>query len=1000
MARGAFERTDEFTTSLLEIEPKRRVVRALRERAGLACADCQRGGLSRRLAALRDEEPEVVVPLRCAPCQAGRVRSTRAAIGEHAPRHGARAAGKYESRPAPLGPLPTERRHRAHGERRSRCRKAHAARVADHQRKPRTVDLELDVERERSRFAAVRDTDGCAVVANEERDLRRRDAKQATEPRSRPRLDRGARCLDDQALEHASTVTEPCHAARHVDREPQVRERHGHLDDRQAAERDRRGELEADPRASDGEAQLGLWRGLRRWLRLTRAAGLERGGGATGRHDRGEVSNPPRTGRLSGTRASTRLRYEPPVRARDVLGPGSRLSQQFSRYEDRPGQAEMADAVEAALLAERPLFVEAGTGTGKTLAYLVPAILSGKRVVVSTATKALQEQIFTKDIPLLERVLAADGVRFRAALMKGLPNYVCKRRLAELLGFAPDGVSGSSLSRLLGWVERDPSGDRSELATVPEDDPIWREVSSSTETRIGSECRYFDECFVTRMRRQAEQAELIVVNHHLFFADLALRAGRGGERASAIPPYDAVIFDEAHQIEEVATDFFGSRVSSARVESLVRDASRSLAAARLGVGSLESRVARLLDQTLAAAQSFFRALGGGGAPGRRTLGPSDVGPSALAAHGKLGAALEALAGYAEGEASRGEAVALVARRARDLRADLARIVDGAFVVRGGREGRGGDGEGGDPDGGVGEPEREAPTARASVAWLDVTARAVSLGSSPVDLGVTLRRALFDRVQTVICTSATLATSVGDAPPGFHYAKARLGAPPEALELIVASPFDFASRAGLYLPRDLPEPADPAFEAASVSRVLELLEVTGGGAFVLCTSNRAMKGIHEGLRHRWKNKLLLQGEAPKHVLLDEFRAHEDAVLVATLSFWEGVDVPGRALRLVVLDKIPFAVPTDPIVAARSAEVDRQGGNSFAEYSIPAAAITLKQGFGRLLRTQEDAGIVAILDRRIVTRGYGKRLLASLPPARRLSRLDEVRAFWATVALTSR
>jgi len=666
------------------------------------------------------------------------------------------------------------------------------------------------------------------------------------------------------------------------------------------------------------------------------------------------------------------------VRSRDVLGPGSPLSQRFARYEDRPGQVEMADAVEEALLTERPLFVEAGTGTGKTLAYLVPAILSGKKVVISTATKALQEQIFTKDVPLLEEALAAHGVTFRAAMMKGLPNYVCKRRLSEALGVAGTPSFDRALSRVLAWVERSAFGDRAELDTVPEDDPIWREVISSTETRIGADCRYFDECFVTRMRKRAEEADLIVVNHHLFFADLALRAGRGGEYASAIPKYDAVVFDEAHQLEDIATDFFGARVSSARVEALVRDAARSLTSARLLVpSSKDSRVVSLLAQTEAAGHTFFRTLGGsgGGSLGRRALAPSDYGAPAEAAHAKLDAALDALAAYAESNLGGGEAVALIARRAKDLRSDLRRILKGAFAAAS---------EGDDDD------------SLRRVAWLDVGPRTVSLGSSPIDLGGMLRRALFDRTPTVVCTSATLATGGhSDASASFHFAKARLGAPPETRELIVPSPFDFRARAALYLPRDLPEPSDPAFDAASIARILELVRITHGGAFVLCTSTRAMKRIHEGLRGHWQHGVLVQGEAPKHTILERFRESGNAVLVATMSFWEGVDVPGRALRLVILDKIPFAVPTDPIVAARSAEVDRQGGNSFAEYSVPAAAITLKQGFGRLLRTQDDAGIVAILDRRIVLRGYGKRLLASLPPARRISHLDDVEAFWREV-----
>jgi ATP-dependent DNA helicase DinG len=550
--------------------------------------------------------------------------------------------------------------------------------------------------------------------------------------------------------------------------------------------------------------------------------------------------------------------------------------------------------------------------------------------------------------------------------------------LAELL-VAPDGAHDRALSRVLAWVERSAEGDRAELETVQEDDPVWRDVGSSTDTRIGAGCRYFDECFVTRMRKRAEGAQLVVVNHHLFFADLALRAGRG-DYGSAIPAYDAVVFDEAHQLEDIATDFFGARVSSARVDALVRDASRSLTRARLLMpASKDARVVALLDQTQAAGRAFFEGLGASsraGPPGRRALTPADYDAAARSAHGRLDAALEALAGYADANVASGEAVALVGRRARDLRADLRRVLEGAF-------------ERPEPH----EADEEPPVQGARVAWLDVGPRTVSVGSSPIELGGMLRRSLFDRTPTVICTSATLATSVGASPPSFHFARARLGAPPETDELIVASPFDFPRRALLYLPTDLPEPSDPAFEAAAILRVLALVRITGGGAFVLCTSNRSMKRNHEGLVGRWKPGVLVQGEAPKHTLLERFREAGDAVLVATMSFWEGVDVPGRALRLVIIDKIPFAVPSDPVVAARSAEVDRQGGNSFAEYSIPAAAITLKQGFGRLLRTQDDAGIVAVLDRRIVTRGYGRRLVASLPPAGRAGRLEEVEAFWA-------
>ena len=666
------------------------------------------------------------------------------------------------------------------------------------------------------------------------------------------------------------------------------------------------------------------------------------------------------------------------MRSRDVIGPDSPLSKLLDGYEDRPGQLLMAEAVEEALAGERPLFVEAGTGTGKTLAYLVPAILSGKKIIVSTATKALQEQIFTKDLPLVQGILAKHGVRFRAALMKGLSNYLCKRRFGELVG-GPEAARidrDRVLARISTWARETATGDRAELANVAEDAEGWREVQSSSDTRIGAECEHYDECFVTGMRRDAEASEIVVVNHHLFFADLALRRSRAGEYASAIPNYDAVIFDEAHQIEEIATDFFGVRVSSSRVDALVRDARRSLMAVgllnALGAGG-EGRP--LLELVSEASTRFFAALsggarGGGGAPdARRVLSEADLGDEVKAAHAKLDACLDALASYASAN-DRHESVALIARRARELSDDLRDVVRGTLTT---------------PDGEI----------SSRVAWLDVRERSVSLGASPVDLGPTLRTALFDRVPGVICTSATLATSSANAVPSFHFSKARLGAPPETRELVVPSPFDVQARAALYLPRDLPEPSDPAFERAAVERIVELVEITAGGAFVLCTSTRAMRSFHRALQGRVKHPVLVQGEMPKHLLLSKFRAAGDAILVATMSFWEGVDVPGHALRLVILDKIPFAVPTEPVVAARCAQIEREGGNPFAQYSVPVAAITLKQGFGRLLRTKKDAGIVALLDRRILTKGYGKTLLASLPPATRVYALEDVLAFWQRI-----
>jgi ATP-dependent DNA helicase DinG len=661
------------------------------------------------------------------------------------------------------------------------------------------------------------------------------------------------------------------------------------------------------------------------------------------------------------------------VSARDVLGPGSPLSRALAGWEMREGQVAMAEAVEDALARERHLLVEAGTGTGKTLAYLVPAVLTGRKVVVSTATRALQEQIFVKDLPLLTEALGAHGVAApRVALMKGLSNYVCLRRLAEARA-SGEHLRDRDFARIVAWLEQTETGDRAELADLAEDATVWRAVASSSDTRIGAGCEHFEECFVTRMRREAEDAQIVVVNHHLFLADLALRSGPRGARASVLPAYDAVVFDEAHQIEDIATDFFGVRVSSARIEALLRDAERALGAANALEARTSGPVQGTLEGAREASRAFFAALAFGSASSesKRALTEEDLRPAALKAYGALDLRLDALEAIAGSRKE--EAVQMIARRAGDLREELRGIVNGVTAT---------------DDGEV------VPVVR----WIDVRARSVSLGASPVDVGATLRSRLFDRVPSVVCTSATLATGAH-----FHFAKARLGAPPEAGELVVQSPFDFASCSALYLPGDLPDPADPAFEAAAVDRIAELVAMTDGGAFVLCTSTRAMKALHAGLRGRSardgtdsRRPVLLQGERPKHMLLSRFRASERAVLVATMSFWEGVDVPGWALRLVVLDKIPFAPPNDPVVAARSARIDREGGSGFSQYAVPSAAMTLKQGFGRLIRTQRDAGVVAVLDGRIVRKGYGRALLASLPPARRIREMRELREFWAGIA----
>jgi ATP-dependent DNA helicase DinG len=752
--------------------------------------------------------------------------------------------------------------------------------------------------------------------------------------------------------------------------------------------------------------------------------------------------------------------------AATLLGPEGPLATSLPGYEARDGQLAMARGVEETLGSDGVLVCEAGTGTGKTLAYLVPAVQSGRKVVISTATRALQEQIFFKDIPLVERML---GVSAEAALMKGLSNYLCRRRYQEFRR-SEEAIRprhASSLRSLDAWIGDTEFGDRSELVGLGEEDPIWRYVLSSSETRIGGKCEYFSECFVTKMRRDAEAARIIVVNHHLFFADLALRGAHPGK---VIPDYDAVIFDEAHQLEDIATDFFGVRVSTARVERVLRDAETALGS----VGALDSllsadradahvKAVRERTERLFAGLRAELSRGDGRVTLSRNAWRGALGQEWLELDGAiegLGAAVSVSSARlveTDGERLRfiggaesgalADRLDLVARRAQSLRDDLRSIVE--------------------PDSG-------------NVVWLDQTDKSTTLSSSPVHVGHVFRDRIFRTVPAVVLTSATLSsraaspraarssrvrsakhhppnktkakngassddwiderhyeaagvdsdgthsegtvpawesfgpeaetpeaedTTLGNGaePAGteprsvFSYLRGRLGlgeAEPPVSELCVPSPFDFAKNALLYTPNDLPDPGHAAFVGKAAERVRELVSLTDGGAFVLTTSIRSMVALHAALVAKLPGRaVLLQGQRPKSQLLAQFKVTGNAVLVATQSFWEGVDVPGRALRLVVLEKIPFPVPSDPIVQARSRAIEEQGGNAFMELHVPVARIALKQGFGRLIRSATDRGIVALFDARVLRKGYGKGLLDSLPPASRAEDFRDVERFWA-------
>ncbi|HET8733035.1 MAG TPA: ATP-dependent DNA helicase [Anaeromyxobacteraceae bacterium] len=649
----------------------------------------------------------------------------------------------------------------------------------------------------------------------------------------------------------------------------------------------------------------------------------------------------------------------------------------------------MARAVERAIARRGYLVAEAGTGTGKTLAYLVPAVLSGRRVIVSTATKTLQEQLWGKDIPLLRD---ACGLEFAAAYLKGRSNYYCLAR-GEEFARAPTFAAREEAPlwpRIEAWARETGTGDRAEL-DLPDQLHTWKDLSATSESCLGRECHRYEECFVTRARALAAQADVLLVNHHLFFADLAMRTSRAG--VEILPDPDVVIFDEAHAIEDVATEYFGLQVSSYRVEELCRDALRAVAD-RPDLASMMREATGALRRS---GERFFQAVadglsGGGRGPARPAMARTRGDGRTLDLQGAFGArggpgrgggrradreeeargpltepmmerAGHELAGLDGGLAGLRDLLAdadtptlgQIARRAGELRVELAAVTA------------------------MKEPSR--------VYFGEVRGRGVFLRAAPIDVAEELRERLYRRTDTAVFTSATLA-----AQGRFDYFRRQVGLSPE-LELEerrYPGPFDYAHQAALVSPDGLPEPNDPSFvpEAAEVIRALAA--VTGGRAFVLCTSNRNMAAFHAACRELpWR--VLRQGERPKLRLIEEFKA-EPSVLFATASFWEGVDVPGEALSLVVIDRLPFAPPGDPVVAARLRALEEQGRDGFSELQVPAAALALRQGFGRLIRTRADRGLVAVLDRRLVTKGYGRAFLATLPRCPLLRSVEDARRWW--------
>jgi ATP-dependent DNA helicase DinG len=664
----------------------------------------------------------------------------------------------------------------------------------------------------------------------------------------------------------------------------------------------------------------------------------------------------------------------------NFFAPGGVLSKTHPAYEFRRGQLQMAQAVEQALAEKRHLIVEAGTGTGKTLAYLLPVIRSGKRVIISTGTKNLQEQLFYKDIPFLEQALFPNGDgKLNVCYMKGRSNYLCRKKLYDLTDQPV--LSGldeiEHYRAIAAWEKTTHTGDRAELASLPEASALWHKLDARSDTCLGQKCSAFETCFITEMHRRAMESDIIIVNHHLFFADLAIKqASEYAPDAGILPDAGAVIFDEAHELEDVAGSYFGVAVSNHRVEELARDVEASLTRNRLLSASIMGALKSLRDRS----HLFFSVLPAG--EGRfafesRREFLEENGDEFLA----LQQSLERLGAELQNLPSKAEEIFTFSRRARELQVQLGFLMESEdhntvfWIERRGRNF---------------SPQRHRDAEKSKDASEPKTAagrrHTVYLQATPIDVGPILKSTLFEQLETAVLTSATLAVS-----GGFEYMKRRLGLE-HVREVVLPPHYDYARQALFYVPPDLPDPRTPQFAAKAADRIRRLLELTRGRAFVLFTSYAQMNEIYHRLLGELEFPMLLQGDAPKSALLEEFRLTQHAVLFATSSFWQGVDVQGEQLSSVIIDRLPFAVPSDPVVAARVKAIDSAGGNAFFDYQVPAAVITLKQGFGRLIRSLHDRGLLTLLDNRILKKAYGRMFVESLPNYRRTTDLREVERFF--------
>jgi ATP-dependent DNA helicase DinG len=661
----------------------------------------------------------------------------------------------------------------------------------------------------------------------------------------------------------------------------------------------------------------------------------------------------------------------------EFFSPGGVLSRSSLEFEHRKGQYEMARAIEQAFADKRHLIVEAGTGTGKTLAYLLPALRLARerqqRVIISTGTKNLQEQLFFKDVPFLESILGP----LKVCYMKGRGNYLCKHKLYALRD-SPLLTGLEEISQfhaIAAWEKTTATGDRAEIDALPENSALWPKIDARGEACLGQTCPDWENCFITTMRRKALESDIIIVNHHLFFADMSIKLQAGASAdAGVLPAAGAVIFDEAHELEETASNYFGIGLSTQRFDELARDVETMLRAKRASTSGIESATATLRER----ARMFFAALpaamefnsGLGRMPFEQRAEfleeSGDTYTGALNALTRLEGELERVKDVEEAPGLR--------KRTADIATHLKFLLESQ-----------------DPNTVFWIERRAAGGVRNLARGVGHASHHTHLQATPIDVSQLLAGALFEAYSSVVLTSATLTVASTSSVSGFEHISKRLGLA-MARELVVPSHFDYPRQALLYLPPGMPDPREPDFFLQAVERTRRMLEITRGRAFCLFTSYAQMRAMHERLSAQLPYPLLLQGTTPRNVLLEEFRDTPGAVLFGTSSFWQGVDVQGEQLSCVIIDRLPFAVPSDPVVKARMDAITATGGNAFFDYQVPSAVITLKQGFGRLVRSLKDRGVLMLLDPRIQRQRYGRIFLDSLPPYRQTQNIEDVEAFF--------